>query len=457
MLAPDQNSPRLLILGAGPTGLGAAYKLLQLGYRDWAVCERNDHVGGLSASFTDETGFTWDVGGHVVFSHYREFDGFFEEMTEGEVFSHERKSFIHIAGRFVPYPFQNNIRHLPPDMLERCLKGLEEVAGRAAPPDRSNFLAWNLSRFGEGITRLFIEPDNLKRWNIPLERMSADWVADRVSPVDLDRIRENIRLGRDDVSWGPNNTFQFPKYGGTGAIFEAMVPRLRDRLRLGKEALEIHPRKREVRFSDGSSQTYDRLLSTMPINLLMRRIVGAPPALVERAQNLEHCDGYIAGIGIRQPVPSDTCWVYCPEQPAPFFRATYFSNYSRFNAPDQQHYSLMCDVSHSRYRPHNRETVVEDAIQGLIASGMMSESDRRDIVSSYLIDVPYTYPTPTLERDAILDELHDYLEPLGIHSRGRMGAWLYEVGNMDHSVVMGMQWVESVLSGGRESVWLDRQ
>jgi hypothetical protein len=117
----------------------------------------------------------------------------------------------------------------------------------------------------------------------------------------------------------------------------------------------------------------------------------------------------------------------------------------------------MCDVSHSRYRPHSRETVAEDAIQGLIAAGMMSESDRRDIVSTYLIDVPHTYPIPTLERDAILDELHDYLEPLGIHSRGRMGAWLYEVGNMDHSVVMGMQWVESVLSGDRESVWLDRQ
>jgi len=203
--------------------------------------------------------------------------------------------------------------------------------------------------------------------------------------------------------------------------------------------------------------TYDRLLSTMPITLLMRSIVDAPPDLVERAQDLEHCDGYIAGIGIRQPVPSDACWVYCPEPPAPFFRATYFSNYSRFNAPDRQHYSLMCDVSHSRYRPHSRETVVEDAIQGLIAAGMMSESDRRDIVSTYLIDVPHTYPIPTLERDAILDELHDYLEPLGIHSRGRMGAWLYEVGNMDHSVVMGMQWVESVLSGGRESVWLDRQ
>ena len=65
---------KMLILGAGPCGLGAAYHLKKLGYSEWQIFERNGYVGGLSASFCDENGFTWDVGGHVLFSHYDYFD-----------------------------------------------------------------------------------------------------------------------------------------------------------------------------------------------------------------------------------------------------------------------------------------------------------------------------------------------------------------------------------------------
>ena len=62
---------RILILGAGPTGLGAAWRLHELGHADWLLLERAPYAGGLAASFTDDAGFTWVVGGHVQFSHRR--------------------------------------------------------------------------------------------------------------------------------------------------------------------------------------------------------------------------------------------------------------------------------------------------------------------------------------------------------------------------------------------------
>ena len=58
---------RIAIVGAGPTGLGAAYRLNELGHKNWAVFEKNGFVGGHAASFVDPEGFTWDVGGHVLF------------------------------------------------------------------------------------------------------------------------------------------------------------------------------------------------------------------------------------------------------------------------------------------------------------------------------------------------------------------------------------------------------
>ena len=63
-----------LIIGAGPTGLGAARRLAELGCRSFAVLEKNAYAGGLAASFKDDKGYTWDIGGHVAFSHYEYFD-----------------------------------------------------------------------------------------------------------------------------------------------------------------------------------------------------------------------------------------------------------------------------------------------------------------------------------------------------------------------------------------------
>ncbi|MBE9571745.1 MAG: NAD(P)-binding protein, partial [Proteobacteria bacterium] len=115
---------RIIIIGAGPTGLGAAWRLQDLGYGNWAVYEKNDHVGGLATSFVDEKGFTWDVGGHVLFSHYPYFDDLVEKLLNGAYLEHLRESWIRIFNTWVPYPFQNNIRYLPRDKLYECLAGL---------------------------------------------------------------------------------------------------------------------------------------------------------------------------------------------------------------------------------------------------------------------------------------------------------------------------------------------
>lgn len=67
-------SKKIVILGAGPTGLGAAYRLHELGYTNFEVIEAAPEPGGLARSVIDEKGFTWDMGGHVIFSHYQYFD-----------------------------------------------------------------------------------------------------------------------------------------------------------------------------------------------------------------------------------------------------------------------------------------------------------------------------------------------------------------------------------------------
>jgi hypothetical protein len=140
--------------------------------------------------------------------------------------------------------------------------------------------------------------------------------------------------------------------------------------------------------------------------------------------------------------------MYFPESNSPFYRLTYLSNYSPEVVPDASaQYSILAEISHSEFKPVDRDTVIDETIQGLVNTRMITERDRDDIVDAYLIEREYTYPTPSLERDSVLATVQPWLETQGIYSRGRFGAWRYEVGNMDHSVAQGVEWVNRVMLG----------
>ena len=92
------SEAKIVVLGAGPTGLGVGYRLAELGYRNFHVYERADHLGGLAASFTDAAGFTWDLGGHVMFSHYDYYDRVFEKLVGDAYQLNTRESWVRACG-----------------------------------------------------------------------------------------------------------------------------------------------------------------------------------------------------------------------------------------------------------------------------------------------------------------------------------------------------------------------
>ena len=443
--------PKILILGAGPCGLGAGYHLQQLGHDDWQIFERNSHVGGLSASFVDEQGFTWDIGGHVLFSHYPYFDRAVAEALGGVYYEHQRESWVRILQTWVPYPFQNNVRYLPDDALEECVAGLRNLRGDAA--GATNFREWMDAVFGSGIVKYFMEPYNRKVWAVPLEQMSKDWIAERVSVVDLARIERNIAAQRDDVSWGPNNTFLFPRQGGTGTIYEGIANRFRERITFNHAMRSIDLECRQITFTNGRVESFEVLINTSPLDLLVRSCANVPDAVRTTADDLVHNSGFVVGLGFAGRRDDTRCWMYFPENTAPFYRVTNFHRYSPRNVPGgavDRHFSLMCETSYSVHKPVEQGAIVADTVQGLLHNGMIAPEEQERIASRYLIDIPYSYPVPTLSRDRALQIIQPYMESRGVFSRGRFGGWKYEVGNMDHSFMQGVEVVDRILSGSPE-------
>lgn len=305
--------------------------------------------------------------------------------------------------------------------------------------------------------------------------MQCQWLGERVAAPDLKNVTKNVILQKTAGNWGPNATFRFPARDGTGGIWIAVANTLpKEKCRFGKKGAveKVDADKKTVTLADGTSVGYKKLVSTMNVDQLTERM--GDDKLHQMTKGLYYSSTHVIGVGIRGSRPErigDKCWLYFPEDDCPFYRATIFSNYSPYNQPQKDvklptlqlangsrrqsmqakegpYWSIMLEVSESSMKPVDRENLLKDCIQGLVNTDMLKPED--EIVSTYHRCFEHGYPTPTLEREGVLKELLPALQTKDIWSRGRFGSWRYEVGNQDHSFMLGVEAVDNIVNGSVE-------
>ena len=305
--------------------------------------------------------------------------------------------------------------------------------------------------------------------------MQCQWLGERVAVPNTKLLVKNVILNKTAGNWGPNATFRFPARDGTGGIWIAVANTLpKEKKRFGKKGTvkKVNADKKEVLLEDGTTIGYQRLISTMAVDALTQSM--GDEKLVNLTKGLFYSSTHVIGVGIRGSRPErigDKCWLYFPEDNCPFYRATIFSNYSPHNQPQKNaklptlqlangsrrqsmqakegpYWSIMLEVSESSMKPVNHDTLMKDCIQGLINTEMLKPED--EIVSTYHRRFDHGYPTPTLEREGVLKDLLPALLEKGIYSRGRFGSWRYEVGNQDHSFMLGVEAADNILNGAAE-------
>lgn len=461
----ETESTTVLVVGAGPCGLGVAHRLSELKQNDYLVVEAADHVGGLATSYQDAMGFTWDVGGHVVHSHYPYFDTVFHQALKNNTYTHQRESWVWLFDRFIPYPFQNNLRHLPKPVLWECVDGLfSALQSKKSLAKPKSFHEWIKRNFGEGIAKYFLFPYNHKVWCHPLDQMNAQWVGDRVATIDLKRVLENIIMEKDDVAWGPNHIFHFPKQGGTGALWQAIAAKLPStNFRLQTRLAKIDAAQHCAYLESGEVIHYQHLVSTMPLHHLVEltQYPTRKPAALSPQKIAQICQAsavHIVGVGLKgKPATNLTtkCWMYYPESQYPFFRVTIFSNYSPANVPNaDQNWSIMCEIAEKNFSDKSEQkkyskfkstqSLITAVVAGLKAAQLISNHDV--IISTWNHTAPLGYPIPTKSRDIHLESALRAFEQWQIYSRGRFGAWKYEVSNMDHTFMQGVEVANRIIS-----------
>lgn len=122
----------------------------------------------------------YDVGGHVIFSHYKYFDDCINEALpkDEDWYTHQRISYVRCKDQWVPYPFQNNISMLPKEEQVKCIDGMIDAAleARVANTKPKDFDEWIVRMMGTGIADLFMRPYNYKVWAVPTTKVRLECI-----------------------------------------------------------------------------------------------------------------------------------------------------------------------------------------------------------------------------------------------------------------------------------------
>jgi protoporphyrinogen oxidase len=212
----------------------------------------------------------------------------------------------------------------------------------------------------------------------------------------------------------------------------------------------LDPARRLARFSDGTEEHYDSLISTMPLT----RLTGlfGIPALHRETSRLRHSQVHVVGAALPRAIPeelSGKTWIYCPEDSCIFYRVTPFSLLSPAHVPSPgRQCSFLCEISLPGHEAAPATDFRARTLSDLGRIGLLNA----DPVSTHFFDMhaEFGYPVPTPTRDAILNRVLPELEKFGMYSRGRFGGWKYEVSNMDHSVMQGVEIADRLLTGAEE-------
>jgi protoporphyrinogen oxidase len=429
----------IAVLGAGMAGCGALTRLRREQIDDVIMFDMKPHIGGHTASYAYESGFTFDEGPHISFTKDERMKALFAANVGGKYETIHAQVNNYWQGHWIKHPAQCNLHGLPQELLVEILKELID-AHYCEPGPIANYEDWLVASYGRRFAETFPMQYGLKYHTTQAANMSTDWLGPRLYRPQIDEVlRGALSPMTADVHYIQD--FRYPTRGG---FVSYLAPMLRDvPVRLNHRLDGIDPRSRTLRFANGVVVPYDHIISSIPLPELIPLINGAPADVRDAASRLSCSTCVIVNLGIARPDISDWHWTYFYDQDFCFSRLNFPHMLSPHNAPPGCG-SIQAELYFSRkYKPltGTPEDWIEPTIRDLRRCGLLKDEDR--ILFKNVLLAPYANVIFDLERAASLAVVHGYLDDLGVRWCGRYGEWAYIW--TDESFVSGERAAERVL------------
>jgi len=466
MTAPDPITPEppeeasashaVVIVGAGPAGLTAAYELGKAGVTS-TILEADTVVGGISRT-AKRDGWRFDIGGHRFFTKVGRVEKLWHEILPDEDFlMRPRMSRIFYKGKYYDYPLKpmNALKNL--GIIEAVLCVLSYLWVRVRPPkETQSFEGWTANAFGWRLYRTFFKTYTEKLWGVPAEKIQADWAAQRIKNLNLVSAIVNAMLpkrNQKDIT-SLIEEFQYPKYGpgqmwerctelvqaqGSKVVFETKVAKIRHS---GGRATAV------IGSTRGGGETEypcSDVVSSMPFTALLKSMDPTPPPeVLAAADRLGYRDFLTVALVVPESAGFPDNWIYIHAPEVKVGRIQNFGSWSPYLVKDGR------TCLGLEYFVFEGDELWSAPDEELVARGkreleQLGLVDPAVVEAGYVVRMPKAYPFYDATYKANLQVMRDWLaeNTPNVHPVGRNG--MHKYNNQDHSMLTAMLSVENIL------------
>jgi protoporphyrinogen oxidase len=453
---------RVVVIGAGPAGLTAAYELGKRGVSS-VVLEADDTVGGLSRT-VERDGWRFDIGGHRFFTKVPRVRELWHEILPTEDFLvRPRMSRIYYQGKFYDYPLRalNALRNLGLVEAVRCVLSYAWV--RIHPPrDQHSFEGWTAARFGWRLYRIFFKTYTEKAWGLPATELTADFAAQRIKNLSLARAVWNALLPRRNQTDITSliEEFEYPRLGpgmmwerchelvtaqGSTVLLQAPVTRIAHERGLARAVTARTP-------AGLATFPVDHVVSSMPITALVEAMDPPVPAAVRRAAaGLPYRDFLTVALVVPEATGFPDNWIYVH---GPEVRVGRIQNFGSWSPELVKDGRTCLGLEYFVFEGDDLWTSSDEDLIALAARELedLGLADAAVVETGYVVRAPKAYPTYDEHYRENVATLVDWLDAntANVHPVGRNG--MHKYNNQDHSMYTAMLTVEN-LFGAEHDIW----
>ncbi|HKB19302.1 MAG TPA: NAD(P)/FAD-dependent oxidoreductase [Candidatus Dormibacteraeota bacterium] len=459
----------VVVIGAGPAGLTAAYELLKQDVAVTVVEQDPVQVGGLARTAV-HNGYRFDIGGHRFFSKNEEVENLWTEILGPEMLTRGRLSRIYYRGRFFAYPIKagNALWNLGPVEAVRCLASYARARLQPVKNPR-NLEDWVRNQFGWRLFSIFFKTYTEKVWGISTKELSADWAAQRIKSLDLwVVVRTALLPGRKSGRRGEIVTtlidrFRYPRLG-PGQMWERVSEISAAKghpVLLGRSVEKITHERGAVksvstRTEDGVTETHrgTHFISSMPMRELVAKLDPPAPETVRGAAGaLGYRDFISIALMIDRANVFPDNWIYIHDPGVRVGRIQNFKNWSPDMVPDQSKTCLgleyFCFEGDGLWTTKDSELVAL-ATEELGRLGICSAAE---VFDGVVVRQRKAYPVYDDSYEEHVAVVRDYLAAAlpNLYLAGRNG--MHKYNNQDHSMMTALLVARQIANGSELDPW----
>jgi protoporphyrinogen oxidase len=448
---------KVIIIGAGPAGLTAAYEISKNTNYEITILEKSNYFGGMARSF-DLFDQIVDVGPHRFFSNDTRVNKLWLEVVGNEYKMVNRVTRIFYKNSFFDYPLKpiNALINLGIFETIYCLSSYFRY--KLFPESNSNtFEGWVTNRFGKRLYNIFFKGYTEKLWGISCDKLTSEFAQQRIKKFSLgEAILGAIKFKKNNKHKTLVDQFAYP-LKGNGYVYEKMVNIILDRgvkLYYNSSISGIKSELNEFSISTESEIfRCDYLISSMPITNFFQLFEKTPNNILNSLNKLVFRNTIVFYVKLDKENLFIDQWLYIQDENILTGRITNFNNWvseiknnTRGTVLALEYWCYEVDNIWAL----NKEQMLDIVVKDLLNCGFIQK--KNDIKDFYLLKVPKCYPVYDNTYLPYLEQVIKFSNTIqNLQLIGRYGSFKYN--NQDHSILMGMLAAENIIKNENHNIW----